>query len=260
MVTLKLGSKNEDVKHIQLYLGLTADGNFGPKTEAAVKQWQAAHGLVADGIVGVKTWVKMFGEEEKGESELNIIKAPINVHITRSPGRPITYLVIHYTAGSRSTKGKAMAARNVFISRPASADYCVDDETIVQVNPDLRNYYCWAVGDGKGKRGMTNKNCISIEMCSSLDKGTTKDVPNHPGWHISDAVIEKTVKLAKYLMGKYNITLDRVVRHYDASGKACPGVIGWNDGQLYDPVTGKVTGKKNNSSEWEKFKSLLQTQ
>jgi hypothetical protein len=99
MVTLRLGSKNEDVKRIQLYLGLTADGNFGPKTEVAVKQWQAAHGLVADGIVGVKTWIKMFGEEETGESELNIIKAPINVHITRSPGRPITYLVIHYTAG-----------------------------------------------------------------------------------------------------------------------------------------------------------------
>ena len=37
------------------------DGSYGPKTEAAVKAYQAASGLVADGIVGVKTWAKLFG-------------------------------------------------------------------------------------------------------------------------------------------------------------------------------------------------------
>jgi peptidoglycan hydrolase-like protein with peptidoglycan-binding domain len=37
---LKLGSKGDDVKKLQTKLGLTADGSFGPKTEAAVKVWQ----------------------------------------------------------------------------------------------------------------------------------------------------------------------------------------------------------------------------
>ena len=58
---LKVGSKGEDVKKLQAKLGLTADGHFGPGTEAKVKAWQAANGLTADGIVGNGTWSKLFG-------------------------------------------------------------------------------------------------------------------------------------------------------------------------------------------------------
>jgi putative chitinase len=57
---LKVGSKGEDVKKLQAKLGLTADGSFGPGTEAAVKKWQAANGLTADGVVGAGTWGRMF--------------------------------------------------------------------------------------------------------------------------------------------------------------------------------------------------------
>jgi putative chitinase len=57
---LKVGSKGEDVKKLQSFLGLGADGSFGPGTEKAVKAWQAANGLTADGLVGDGTWAKMF--------------------------------------------------------------------------------------------------------------------------------------------------------------------------------------------------------
>jgi len=56
---LKNGSKGTDVAALQKFLGLTADGNFGPGTEKAVKDWQAKNGLAADGIVGPGTWAKM---------------------------------------------------------------------------------------------------------------------------------------------------------------------------------------------------------
>ncbi len=60
---LKKGDNNENVKLMQQKLGIEpAVTNFGPKTEAAVKAWQAANGLVADGIVGPATWAKIMGE------------------------------------------------------------------------------------------------------------------------------------------------------------------------------------------------------
>jgi putative chitinase len=60
---LKKGDNNENVKLMQEKLGISpAVTNFGPKTEAAVKEFQAKHGLPADGIVGPKTWEMIMGQ------------------------------------------------------------------------------------------------------------------------------------------------------------------------------------------------------
>ena len=55
-MVLKLGSKGKEVAQIQEFLGLKNDGDFGAKTDAAVKKWQIANGLTGDGVVGPKTW------------------------------------------------------------------------------------------------------------------------------------------------------------------------------------------------------------
>ena len=59
--TLRKGSKGDEVKKLQTKLGLTADGDFGPGTEAALKKWQAENGLTADGVAGPKTLAKLLG-------------------------------------------------------------------------------------------------------------------------------------------------------------------------------------------------------
>jgi putative chitinase len=59
---LKLGSEGEDVKKLQIKLGVEPIGKFGPKTEEAVKAWQSKNGLKPDGIVGDGTWGKLFTE------------------------------------------------------------------------------------------------------------------------------------------------------------------------------------------------------
>jgi putative chitinase len=65
---LKIGSEGQDVIKLQNKLGVEPIGKFGPKTEAAVKAWQSANGITADGIVGDGTWGKMFAE--------NVVSAP----------------------------------------------------------------------------------------------------------------------------------------------------------------------------------------
>ena len=41
-------------------------------------------------------------------------------------------------------------------------------------------------------------------------------------WYFKDATVKNTVELTKYLMKKYNIPVERVIRHYDVTGKICP--------------------------------------
>jgi len=63
MNVLRLGSKGEQVEDWQLFLiGLNeihlevSDGDFGPKTEAATKEFQRMSGLYPDGVVGNQTY------------------------------------------------------------------------------------------------------------------------------------------------------------------------------------------------------------
>ena len=52
---LRIGMTGDDVKALQAALKITADGKFGPQTEAAVKGFQLSNGLRVDGIVGPNT-------------------------------------------------------------------------------------------------------------------------------------------------------------------------------------------------------------
>ncbi|MFL5320655.1 MAG: peptidoglycan-binding protein [Myxococcaceae bacterium] len=63
--TLREGMKGNPVKQLQSRLNAlgfhcgSADGDFGPKTAAAVKAFQHSRGLTADGVVGPHTWNKL---------------------------------------------------------------------------------------------------------------------------------------------------------------------------------------------------------
>jgi peptidoglycan hydrolase-like protein with peptidoglycan-binding domain len=64
--TLRRGSRGQLVEVLQAALGVETVGNFGPVTEAKVREFQRAHGLVGDGIVGPKTWSAIDVLKAKG--------------------------------------------------------------------------------------------------------------------------------------------------------------------------------------------------
>jgi len=59
MPTLRRKASGDLVKQVQAKVGVSADGDFGAKTEAAVRTFQREHGLTPDGIVGPATWVAL---------------------------------------------------------------------------------------------------------------------------------------------------------------------------------------------------------
>jgi len=81
---LKRGDNDENVKQLQKKLGLEAIGNFGPKTEDAVKAFQTKNGLTPDGIVGNTTWNKIMGTETSEP-----ISAAVVVEVTKPTTTPV---------------------------------------------------------------------------------------------------------------------------------------------------------------------------
>ena len=167
---------------------------------------------------------------------MNIIKQTGTTNTTAYPGRKIEYLVVHYTAGISSKAGSARGCASWFANPAASgsADYIVDEEELIQYNPDPRNRYCHAVGGsrfntqggrlyGKAK----NSNCVSLEICSTNSRGKIT-YPNDPAYSFTNRVLERAMEVVKQLMELYGIDAEHVIRHYDVNGKCCPGIIGWN--------------------------------
>lgn len=60
MPEIEEGSGGMSVGFLQAILDATVDGDFGPKTDAAVRAFQKAHSLVVDGCVGKKTWAALL--------------------------------------------------------------------------------------------------------------------------------------------------------------------------------------------------------
>lgn len=144
-------------------------------------------------------------------------------HSSRN-GNSIKYIVIHYT-GNRGDTAKNNVDYFYNGDRSASAHYFVDDNSVWQSVEDYNS--AWSVGDGRGVYGITNANSLSIEMCCKANGEVSEQTENN------------TIELVKSLMNKYSVSIDRVVRHYDASRKICPN---WSS---------------NNWSRWNNFKAKL---
>lgn len=139
---------------------------------------------------------------------------PIKYNYSSRHGSKIKYLVVHDT-GNRGKGANALSHYKYFSggNRGASAHYFVDKDGTIQIIGD--SLASWHVGDGKNRYGISNRNSIGIEMCINSDGDYAKTVKN-------------TIELVKNLMETFNIPIENVVRHYDASRKNCPQTMNNN--------------------------------
>ena len=140
---------------------------------------------------------------------------PSNYYSGRG-GNSIKYIVMHYTANDGDTdEGNAHYFQGA--GRRASAHYFVDEDSVTQSVRD-RDAAWHCGGDLESShhplRGICmNRNSLGVEMCSDIVGGK---------YTITPQTVDRAVELVKYLMAKYGIDVDHVVRHYDVTGKLCP--------------------------------------
>ena len=136
-------------------------------------------------------------------------KKLIRYNFSSRRGKKVAYIVVHDT-GNRAATATAMNHYRYFNggNRQASAHYFIDDKGVVQLVEDA--YAAWHCGDGHGRWGITNSNSIGTELC--INQGNAMGKP-----------YDYARTLIRELMAYYRLPKSRVVRHYDASRKNCPG-------------------------------------
>lgn len=173
-----------------------------------------------------------------GEDELGMIYyRPANTYNYTRANRDkwdLHYIVVHYDAGKKATARNNVDAFTHLLTG-TSAHYFVDEnEVAMSLDPRHIAHHCggkkYANGSPAPLHGICkNSNSIGVELCSDFVNGK---------YIITQETALRGAGFVASLMLEYDIPLERVVRHYDVTGKHCP--MPYVDDR-----------------EWQKFKDLV---
>lgn len=125
------------------------------------------------------------------------------------PGTPIDEvngIVVHYTANPGTT---AMQNRSYFEGLKDSHDTSASSHFIIGMDGEL--VQCIPCNEVAYASNDRNNDTISIECCIPDDTGK-----------FTDDTYDTLVHLIAWLCGRYGLTTEQVIRHYDITGKMCP--------------------------------------
>ena len=150
--------------------------------------------------------IKINETDQKGK-DMDIIKMISKKNCYIGQNKP-AYVVIHETDNwSKGADAKAHATAMKNGNLAGTVHYYVDSKSIYQTLDHSDG--AWAVGDGQGKYGITNRNSINIEICVNPETDYY-------------TAVDKAEQLAAFLLKQYGWSTDHLKRHYDASRKHCP--------------------------------------
>lgn len=118
----------------------------------------------------------------------------------------INGIVVHYTANPGTT---AEQNRSYFQNLKDTGETYASSHFVIGIDGEIVQCVpCNEIAYASNER---NEDTISIECC----------IPDETG-EFSDATYQSLVKLVTWLMGRYDLGTDDVIRHYDVTGKKCP--------------------------------------
>lgn len=279
---LKIGSRGKEVKTLQEFFSITADGIFGKGTELTVKKWQMDNGLVSDGIVGPKTWDAM-GLATTDNSERSYTTdngLVINRHFLpkgeykEGPIKP-EWLFLHHTAGwnnpykcidswGRDSRG-TIATEFVLGGQSVRGNDDTYDGVMVQAFPE--GNYGWHLGKNGSQK--MHVNSVAIEVCNFgwIKNGKTyagtsvaesqivildKEFRGHKTWHrYSDEQIEALRKLILWVGERDGIDiragLPSLIKEKGADA------FEWNENAYYGKVKGLWTHTNTRKDKVDMF-------
>ncbi len=278
---LKNGSTGENVKLLQEFLNLNADGIFGLNTEKKVKEWQKSKNLTADGIVGKNTWNAMgLGSTDSLETTTNESKNGIisyflpNGEYKVGPTKK-EYLFLHHTAGwhnpynqidqwGNDSRG-TICTEFLIGGQSVKGNENKYDGKILQAIPT--GGYGWHLG--KNGSQYMHSHSIGVEVCNfgQLTNNKTyagtnvveeqivklsKPFRGYSEWHkYSDEQIKSIEKLIKFLAERDNIQVrDGLVSEIKKNG-----VEGFefNEEAYYGKVKGMWTHTNTRKDKFDMF-------
>lgn len=144
------------------------------------------------------------------------------------PGTELTAvngIVVHYTANPGTT---AEQNRSYFQNLKDTGETYASSHFVIGIEGEI--VQCIPCNEIAYASNDRNSDTVSIECC----------IPDESG-KFTDATYQSLVELVTWLMGRYDLTTDDVIRHYDVTGKACPKYYVEHEG------------------EWQRFKEDLLT-
>lgn len=142
---------------------------------------------------------------ERPEFEVDLL--PINEY--SRPGTALTEvngIVIHYTANPGTT---ARQNRDYFAGLAESHKTSASSHFVIGLSGEI--IQCIPCNEIAYASNDRNSDTISIECC----------IPDETG-KFNDSTYQSLVQLTAWLVGRYDLTVEDVIRHYDVTGKNCP--------------------------------------
>ena len=167
-----------------------------------------------------------YADVDATQPEMDVQLLDINPY--SRPGTTIDHvngIVVHYTANPGST---AQDNRDYFNGLKDSHETSASSNFVIGLEGEIIQCIpTWEMAYASNDR---NADTISIECCHPDESGAFQEV-----------TYQSLVELVAFLCGKFNLTMDNVIRHYDVTGKDCPKYF------------------VENSNAWSDFKTDLLT-